>query len=493
MFTFLDWDLDSDDGAVTLRCAYAIDDETFTEVIGIDSAIAATPGSPAASDQRRAPGSAEPNAVEAAARLVFLLAGVSYFKAASPPLLTFSPPQRGLSPAEVALLRAHHVDGLGEYAFRNDLDLTGLRLDAELRPTPTPQPPPEHPRRPLIPFGGGIDSIVTVEGVRAVAPDTDVALFVMSRRDDRFAAIERPLEVSGLPVVRAWRALDPKILESAARGYRNGHVPVTGILSAVALLAAALHGRDAVVMSNEWSASAPNLEHAGRAVNHQWSKSLAFEELLRAVLATSDLQHINYHSWLRPRSELWVARQFAGLDRYHRAFRSCNRSFTLDPARRLERWCGQCDKCCFIDLILSPYLDTGTLAQVFDQAEPLHDPGLRPTFEALLGLSDDAKPFECVGDIDECRVAVNLAARRRDRSGEPLVHSLAADVATLIPGDPAAHAATLLAPLGPHFVPPGLAPPDLPPAADPALLTADLDRSLPAEGDRRAPDADQLG
>jgi len=56
-----------------------------------------------------------------------------------------------------------------------------------------------------VPFGGGIDSIVTVEEIRQRADD--IALFVVSRPGDRFAAIERPAAVSGLPVIRA--ACDP--------------------------------------------------------------------------------------------------------------------------------------------------------------------------------------------------------------------------------------------------------------------------------------------
>ena len=452
-FTFVGWELDHTVEGLSLRCTYALDDEQFTEVIGV------------AAGGRSATVDTLP--VEAAARLVFLLAGVSYYKAAAPPLIAAGPGVGGLTDAEATLLLAHHVDGLGEYAYRNDLDLSGLRIDAEVVPSPPVVAPPEYPRRLLVPFGGGIDSIVTVEGVRATAPDADLALFVLSRPGDHFAAIEAPREVSGLPVVRAWRTLDPKILESAQRGYRNGHVPVTGILSAVALLAAAAHGRDAVVMSNEWSASAPNLNHAGRPVNHQWSKSLAFEELLRSALATSPLAGINYHSWLRPRSELWVARQFADLRRYHGAFRSCNRSFTLDPDRRLDRWCGECDKCCFIDLILAPYVAPEGLASVFDGGEPLRNAALAPAFDALCGLSGDPKPFECVGDIDECRVAAALADRRNDRAGDEVLHALARRVAAVLPGDPGDHAATLLEPLGPHCIPTGLAPADLPPAEAP--------------------------
>ena len=47
-------------------------------------------------------------------------------------------------------------------------------------------------------------------------------------------------------------------------------------------------------------------------------------------------------------------------------------------------------------------------------------------FGALLGLLPDRKPFECVGDIDECRAAMALTARRRDRADDSLVQRLAA-------------------------------------------------------------------
>jgi hypothetical protein len=233
------------------------------------------------------------------------------------------------------------------------------------------------------------------------------------------------------------------------------------VLSAVALVAAATTGRDAVVMSNEWSASSGNLTHAGRVVNHQWSKSLAFEDLFRRVLATSPLSGIDYFSWLRPFSELWVARRFAALEAFHDVFRSCNRSFHLNPADRLDTWCGRCDKCCFIDLILSPYVPADTLRRIFDGAEPLADVALATTFRALAGLSEDAKPFECVGDVDECRVALLLAAGRPDRRNDILLAELADATRAVVPGDPADHARNLLGALGPHHIPVGLRPVEL--------------------------------
>jgi hypothetical protein len=367
--------------------------------------------------------------------------------------------------AERDFLRSFYLDGLGEFAFRNGLDLSGLEIVGPVSDEPAPAAGPSPrtgggPGRPLVPFGGGIDSIVTVEMVRDRA---DAALFIMGRRGDLFAAIEAPAAVTGLPVVRAAREIDPLLLRSRELGFLNGHVPITGILSAIALMAAVLDGRDAVIMSNEWSASAPTLEANGKPVNHQYSKSAAFEAGFRDVVAAALGGSAGYFSALRPFSELWVARRFAALEPYHPVFRSCNRAFHIDKAKRLGHWCGRCDKCCFIDLILAPFLSPDQLGQVFGGREPLTDPehpdgSLAERFRTLLGTSAGARPFECVGDIDESRAALLLAARRPDRAGPGLLQTLAAELAGYpAPPDPA----VLLAPIGAHFIPESYAPADL--------------------------------
>ncbi len=272
---------------------------------------------------------------------------------------------------------------------------------------------------------------------------------------DRVSARQLPLGK------RRRERIDAQLLRSRELGFRNGHVPVTGILSAIALMAAVLEGRDAVIMSNEWSASMPTLEVAGRPINHQFSKSAAFEAALRRVLAASPGLP-DYFSALRPFSELWVAQRFAVLTQYHGTFRSCNRAFHIDPARRLDHWCGRCDKCCFIDLILAPFLSPGELASIFGGREPLTDPdpgeSLADRFRALLGTLPDSKPFECVGEVGECRAAALLAAQRPDRAGTGLLQVLAGELAGL-PG--LSTPAGLLRPIGEHFIPDAYAAEDL--------------------------------
>jgi hypothetical protein len=434
VFRYQSFAIDAERGMLT--CRYELDGREFTERVTL-------PPGPRWHTE----------AARAAARLVFLLAGVSYYKTAAPPVIDFG--ETALTEAEHAILREFYLQGLGEFAYRNTLDLTPLRLEARRASTPV-QASPSRPgeRRALVPFGGGIDSIVTVEQIRSRA---DVALFVVSRPGDRFDAIEQPAAVTGLPVVRAEREIDPQLLRSAELGFLNGHVPVTGILSAIAVLAAVLTGRDAVVMSNEWSASVPTLEYRGRPVNHQFSKSEEFEAAFRAILAAAGAPLPEYFSWLRDRTELWVGREFAALEPYHGSFRSCNKAFYSDPARRLTHWCGQCDKCCFIDLILAPFLPKEALRRIFAvTGEPLEDPGLAAKFRSLLGAG--AKPFECVGEVTECRAAVLLAARRDDRDPKTdtaLLQELAAEVAGWPDAPSEADAAAMLRPVGRNFIPDG--------------------------------------
>ena len=434
-FRYAGFGIDAERGV--LSCRYELDGREFTERVTLPAG-------------RRW----HTEAARAAARLVFLLAGVSYYKTAAPPVVDFG--ETALTDAERGFLREFYLQGLGEFAYRNALDLTSLRLDAGSAPDQSPTGPTAvsqvaTQRRALVPFGGGIDSIVTVEQIRQRA---DVALFVVSRPADRFDAIEQPAAVTGLPVVRAEREIDPQLLRSAELGFLNGHVPVTGILSAIAVLAAVLEDRDAVVMSNEWSASVPTLEYQGRPVNHQFSKSEQFEAAFRDVLANCPAPLPSYFSWLRDRTELWVGQEFAALEPYHGSFRSCNKAFYTERARRLDHWCGQCDKCCFIDLILAPFLPAEALRRIFAvTGEPLDDPGLAAKFRSLLGAG--AKPFECVGEVTECRAAVLLAARRDDQASAGLLQQLAAEVAGWPDAPSGADAAAMLQPVGRTFIPTG--------------------------------------
>lgn len=410
-FEYRGHDTDRSSGVFSFR--YRIGGQDFTEIIRIHQPTGQTGGE-----------------FEPAATVVDLLAGVSYYKTRAPARIDLG--DLSTTTREREILREYYLKGLGEFAARNRLNLDEIEIvgpdaagPSTLAARSTAASPDTRRRRPLIPFGGGIDSIVTVEHVKRRFPDA--ALFVVARPDDRFDAIEAPAAVTGLPMLRADRTIDPVLFESGRRGWFNGHVPVTGIISAIAVLAAVIDGRTEVVMSNEASASVPTRLIGDREVNHQYSKSARFERLFRDLLRERVGATPDYFSWLRDRSELWVAREFARLPQYWSSFRSCNRSFRLDPALRLDHWCGECDKCCFIDLILSPFMAAADLREVFGGNEPLENNELIDAFRRLVGTAPGEKPWECVGDELECRAAVTLAARRADRSGNSLLNQLAAE------------------------------------------------------------------
>ncbi len=231
--------------------------------------------------------------------------------------------------------------------------------------------------------------------------------------------------VAGLVRHLVTRTIDPRLLELNDRGALNGHIPITAIVSCIALLTAATQGIDAVLMANERSASAGNLTWNGVEVNHQFSKSRRAERLLaEAVAEIQDAPQI--FSILRPASELGIARAFALLDRYHHVFTSCNRVFQLDPNERLGSWCCDCDKCRFVYLVLAPFRTPEQLTAIFGK-DLLEDPEQYDGF-ALLTATGGDKPFECVGEVDECLAAISLLAKHPQWQEHVNVKRLAEEV-----------------------------------------------------------------
>jgi len=137
----------------------------------------------------------------------------------------------------------------------------------------------------------------------------------------------------------------------------------------------------------------------------------------RAALAERVGDELVVASYLRDRSELWVAQVFSELEQYHHVFRSCNRAFAQAPGERATQWCGECDKCLFVNLVLAPFLSRPALWDIFS-CEPLSDPARAEQLRTLVGLGAEHKPFECVGDPDESAVALTEVSHTRVARGD---------------------------------------------------------------------------
>ena len=358
----------------TLRGDDPADDVTFAEVVDFG---------------RELPGPVDDRLL----RLLALTCSPSYYKAAAPARIEIDFPT---SEFEKDYLRELLAGGLGEFAYTNGLpaaltpEVSGPSADGA-----PPRPPDrfDHEAEPLVPVGGGKDSVVTIELLKRHG--FDPMLFSVNE----FTPIDRCIAISGLASTRVRRTISRTLLEVNALGAHNGHVPVTAINSVIGLIVADALGLGPVVFSNERSSNVGNVNWMGRDVNHQWSKSIGYETLLRDTLAGYGLDPDRYFSLLRALSESEIADRFRDCPQYFDDFISCNRPFALDPARRAASWCGHCPKCLFVFLLMGPRLGRPRLEGIFGR-DPLDDDANRACVEDIVGLGAH-KPFECVGEYYE--------------------------------------------------------------------------------------------
>ncbi|KRD78730.1 UDP-N-acetyl-alpha-D-muramoyl-L-alanyl-L-glutamate epimerase [Lysobacter sp. Root983] len=403
-FRFVRCGFDAASGVAQL--VYAFDDgPELIETITV-------PGAPFQLDTQRAA------AVERALRLLHLIAGVSYYKAAVPEDIRIDSYEIDADTA--ALLELIYVNGLGEFAYRNGLNLHGrIRFPHTTAATPV-APSLGLSAHALVAIGGGKDSLVSIEALRSLGVEQTVTWIGGSQ------LIAACAQRTGLPTLNLGRALAPQLFDYNREGAWNGHIPVTVVNSAIMVLAALLHGVDQVVFSNERSASYGSLIEGTGEVNHQWSKGWACEQAFGDHVQRQVAADLQYYSLLRPLSELAVARQFARSDRYDAHFSSCNRNFHILGERPANRWCGVCPKCHFVFLALAPFMPKPRLVGIFGR-NLLDDAGQIGGYDALLEYQDH-KPFECVGEGRESRAAMAALSGRPEWREDTLVERFAREI-----------------------------------------------------------------
>ena len=404
------------------QLVYAFDDgPEMTETITF-------PGAPFVFDAGRQA------AVERALQLLHLIAGVSYYKAGVPSQVAVE--GYAVDADTAALVESVYLNGLGEFAYRNGLNLRG-RFVLPVAGQTAAAPSLGLDAGALVAIGGGKDSLVSIEALRRAGVAQTVTWIGGSQ------LIRACAERTGLDTLNIGRTLAPELFELNQQGAWNGHIPVTAVNSAIFVLAALLRGAGQIVFSNERSASYGSQIPGTGEVNHQWSKGWAFESAFGAHVASHIAADLHYYSLLRPLSELAVARQFARSDHYDAHFSSCNRNFHILGERPVNRWCGVCPKCHFVFLALAPFMPKTRLVRIFGR-NLLDDAGQIPGFDALLEYGDH-KPFECVGEGRESRAAMAALAARADWNQDAVVQRFAQQIA------PQLHAAELA--LDPLMVP----------------------------------------
>ena len=330
---------------------------------------------------------------------------ISYWKLTCSPIIIIEPFK--LSETQIAFWEKLYYHGLGEFFYLNGIqtsesDFVNIKSvsDKTLSKMEIPLS-----RKVLIPVGGGKDSVVSLELLRA---NHEVIPFIINPR----SASSQCAQVAGFSEIQTAvvnRKLDPLMLQLNDLGFLNGHTPFSAMLAFVSLLVSAGAGLRYIALSNESSANEPTVP--GTQINHQYSKSLDFERDFRNYVAQYIHAEMNYFSFLRPLNELQIAKLFSQFNAYHSVFRSCN------VGSKTDSWCGKCPKCLFTWIILSPFIDQYKLEQLFNK-DLLADQTLINTLDELSGHSA-IKPFECVGTISEVNAALQEVIQQTKTGASP--------------------------------------------------------------------------
>lgn len=344
-----------------------------------------------------------------------------------------------LSPEQVVFWEDLYLKGLGEFFYVNTIDFRGV-LSVRSDPTaPTISPSVELASGILVPLGGGKDSLVTAE--RLKHQGKQFSWFELEPLPGNEKLREIADVVDTVQIGRDVQKNFAPVVDLVRRGAPNGHVPITATYIFSAVLAGEAYGYRDIIPSLERSAEFGNVTYLGTTINHQYSKSFAFEQAVHTYVQQFVNPNMRVFSLLRPYYEIQIVEQFASYPQYFEAFISCNRGL------KTNMWCGECAKCAFMFAALSAFLPPERVESIFKK-NLFADPALIPLYTDLVGRGA-MKPFDCVGTFEENLLALYLSGERYKNSGRELPVVL-----STLPIADGARCVSLLTEVGPSHIPP---------------------------------------
>ncbi|MBQ2906311.1 MAG: hypothetical protein IJE47_00920 [Bacteroidales bacterium] len=325
---------------------------------------------------------------------------ISYWKLACPRKVYITPFR--LSEEQIKWWKKLYFNGLGEFFYLNGIkenvdDFMEIICESDISLNKINIPLSDAT---LVPVGGGKDSVVTLELLKNKLP---VIPLIINPR----GATNECVKVAGFSeeqVAVIKRTLDSTMLRMNNEGFLNGHTPFSAMLAFYTLLIGFATNSKYIALSNESSANEPTVPDSE--INHQYSKSIAFENDFRDYVNKYISSDIEYFSFLRPLNEIQIASLFSRNKDYYKVFKSCN------AGSKTDSWCGKCPKCLFTYLIMSPFISQEDLINIFGK-DLLNDNDLQPILKQLKGEAD-VKPFECVGTIEEVNACLNFSQQTTD-------------------------------------------------------------------------------
>jgi len=343
---------------------------------------------------------------------------INYYKLTCPKKITIECGY--INDEQIRFFKKLLYNGLGEYFYRNNINLsfenfTNFEInsnkvfDFKVQDEFTGN---------LIMVGGGKDSIVSLE------------LLDSDHKNNKCFLFERSIYPKNMPsynsiytanytdddIVIFSTEIDSLLLDLNKKGFLNGHVPVSSLLAFSSYIMAYLTNKKYIVTSNEASSNESSIKDT--TINHQYSKSIEFENDFRNYTKKYFINNIEYYSLLRPLLEIQIAKLFSKYEKYHNIFRSCN----LSSKNSNTNWCCNCPKCLFVYIILSPFIEQEKLEMIFGK-NMLNGEEFINDFKGLLG-SNENKPFECVGTYEEVHYACSVTIENLQKEGKELPYLL---------------------------------------------------------------------
>lgn len=269
--------------------------------------------------------------------------------------------------------------------------------------------------------GGGKDSLLASAVLDAVDARYDAFAYshsVYGPADRQLRLIERLIEGSGAGATHRMFVFDDAIDLPLARlpSVDDGAYVLAAETPAslfAALPIALVHGHSELVVAHERSANAPNLRwrETGEDVNHQWGKSLEAEQLLAEYVDTHLMPGVRYYSVLAPVHDALIFGALRSIADRMPLTHSCNVA---------KPWCLRCAKCAYVWVCATAWLPRNAVHATFGTTNLLDLPENQLFYRQMLGLESHT-PFECIGQIDEVRLAFAMA-RGRGITGQAMRH-----------------------------------------------------------------------
>jgi hypothetical protein len=342
-------------------------------------------------------------ALQRALTLSFWLAGTSYYKCFPTKKVVFKQAQPDQWQAE--FLQKVYTEGLSQFMFENDLTLEDMAV-FEGGNTST-KPVDYEGSGTLVLQSGGKDSLLLAELLKKNG--TSFTPWYLSASESH----PKVLDQFDHPAEVALRRIDAAALTTAKNDHAlNGHVPVTYIVASYALVNAILNAQTTVLLAIGAEGNEAHEFIGELPVNHQWSKTWPAEQLFAEFVKTYISADLKIGSPLRSYSELRIAELFVqhAWGDFGHEFSSCNRAnYQQGNDNQTLRWCGECPKCANSYLLFAPFVEPTELQKLFGGQDLFQKPMLLETFKGLLGIDGVMKPFECIGEVDELRLAYHMA------------------------------------------------------------------------------------